>query len=145
MKSYLVAVVLVTVLIGASGCTPQAEAIPPGTPGAQTVIVTLTNTTLTASQTTFRPDVRYHFIVTNRGPLPHQFWIMPQGMAQLMRQMPMAQWRQHLMFATPDIRQGMRSTFDYTFTMPMMQQRLAFGCYSTSGQSVVEVPIRIRP
>lgn len=146
MRPYLVVAVLFVVLIGASSC-PQQTPISTGTPGVQTVTVTvtLTNTTLTASQTTFRSAERYHFIVTNRGPLPREFWIMPQGMAQMMSRMPMAQWRKHLLFATPEIRHGMRSVFDCTFTMRMAQQRLAFGSYSGTGPSVLEMPIRIEP
>lgn len=143
----LAAVALIAVLAGAilTACASQARMAPTSTPAVQTVTVTLTDTTVTASQTTFRPGVRYHFIVTNRGTHPHQFWLMPQQMAQTMRQMPMAQWHQQLMYSSQDIGPGMMATFDYTFTMPMAQQQLAFSCYTASGQSVIEMPIRVAP
>jgi hypothetical protein len=147
MRTHLAGFVLIPLLAGISlaACTSQAQTTPTATSGTQTITVTLTDTTVTASQTTIRPGVPCHFIVTNRGTRPHQFWLMPQGMAQLMSQMPMAQWRQRLLYSTPDIGPGMMTTFDYTFSMPMMQQQLAFGCYTANGSSVIEMPMRLSP
>ncbi len=115
------------------------------TPGVQTITVTLTDTTVNASQATVQSGVRYHFLVTNRGAHPHQFWLSPQGMAQMMGQMPMAQWRQQILYGSQDIGPGMMTSFDYTFTRQMMQQRLAYGCYTANGQTVIQMPLRVNP
>jgi hypothetical protein len=77
--------------------------------------------------------------------VPHQFWLMPQGMSQMISQMPMSQWHSRMSYSIPDIGPGMMASSDYTFTMPMMQQALAYGCYSAHSQSVIEMPRRISP
>ena len=146
-RAHLVAIALIAVLaaVGLTACTSQAQTTPTPTAEGQAITVALTDTTVTASQTTFRPGVRYHFLVTNHGTRAHQFWLMPQGMAQRMSQMPMGQWRQQLLYSSQDIGPGMMATVDYTFTTPMAQQQLAFGCYTTDGQSLVELPMRVTP
>lgn len=146
-RARLATVALVALLAGTglAACAAQARTAPTPTSGVETVTVTLTDTTVTASQTTFQPGVRCHFIVTNRGTRPHQFWLGPQQMAQMMSQMPMGQWHQQLLYGSQDIGPGMMATFDYTFTMPMTSQHLAFGCYTANGQSVIEMPIRVTP
>jgi hypothetical protein len=82
MKALLASAALVLPLVGASlaGCgTPQAQTTSTTTSNVQTVTVTLTDTGIIASQTTFRPGARCHFIVTNHGTRPYQFWLMPKG------------------------------------------------------------------
>ena len=146
MKALLGSAAIVLLLAGASlaGCgTTQAQTTSTAIPNVQTVTVTLTDSGVTASQTTFRPSVRCHFVVTNHGTRPHQFWLMPQGMAQMMSNMPMAQWHQNLMFSTQDIGPGMMDTVDYTFTDSMMHQQLAFGSYTADGHVLMEMPIRV--
>ena len=147
LRAYLTAVALIALLaaVGLTACTAQSQTPSTSTTGGQTIAVALTDTTVTASQTTFQPGVRYHFLVTNHGTRAHQFWLMPQGMAQRMGQMPMGQWRQQLLYSSQDIGPGMMATVDYTFTTPMAQQQLAFGCYTTDGQSLVELPMRVTP
>jgi hypothetical protein len=147
MRTRLAALAVSAVVAAAilTACGPQAQTAPPtATPGVQTVRVTLTDTTITASQTTFRPGVRCHFVVTNSGTVPHQFWLMPQGTAQMMGRMPTEQWRQQLLYASQDIGPGRMAAFDYTFTMPMMQQSLALGCYA-AGHPLMQLPITVRP
>jgi uncharacterized cupredoxin-like copper-binding protein len=124
MKTLLTTVPLALLLlagISLAGCAttraqttstsiPQAQATSTSIPNAQTVAVTLTDTGIIATQTTFRPGVRYHFIITNHGTRPHQFWFIPQGMAQMMSNMPMAQWHQKVMFSTQNIGPGMSAS-----------------------------------
>lgn len=147
LRANLVTVALIALLVGVSlaACTTQAQTSATSTTGAPTVAVTLTDTTVTASQTTFQPGVRYHFVMTNHGAHAHQFWLMPQGMAQRMSQMPMGQWRQQLLYSSQTIGPGMTGAFDYTFTSPMAQRQLAFGCYTADGQTVIEMPMRVNP
>lgn len=76
---------------------------------------------------------------------PHQFWLMPQGMAQMMSNMPMGQWHQQILYSTQDIGPGMMTTMDYTFSNSMMHQQLAIGCYTAEGPVVMQMPIRVSP
>jgi uncharacterized cupredoxin-like copper-binding protein len=152
MRTRLAAVALLVLVTGGSlmTCSAQTQAQTTPTPGVQTITVTLTDTTVTASQTTVQPGVRSHFVVTNQGKFPHQFWLTPQGMAQMMRQMPMEQWQQQLLYTSQTIGPSMMASFDYTFTMPMVQRQLAFTCYTPSGYAaggpnLIELPIRVNP
>lgn len=135
---------VVVMLLAAGGLTACGATA--GTPGAtttsQTVSVTLTDTGITASQTAFAPGTRFHFVVANHGTQPHQFWLMPQNMQQMMSSMPMGQWHQQLLYGSQTIAPGQIVTFDYTFPMMSPQQGLAFGCYTEQGQSVYMMPIR---
>jgi hypothetical protein len=65
-------------------------------------------------------------------------------MAQMMSEMPMAQWHQQVVFSTQDIGPGMTATADYTFPYSMMYGQWAFGCYTANGQVVMEMPIYLR-
>jgi uncharacterized cupredoxin-like copper-binding protein len=144
MKTLLASGAVLLMLVGVSlaGCgTTQTPTTSNSTSGVQTITVTLTDSGVTASQTTFRPGERCHFIITNRGTMPHQFWLMPGGMAQMMSTMPMAQWHQQVMFSTADIGPGMMTTLDYTFTASMMHQQYEFGCYTANGELLREMPI----
>src|SRR5258707_3870348 len=48
--------------------------------GSREVQVTLSEYKLTSSVTTFSPRTSYHFVVTNKGQVAHEFMIMPIGM-----------------------------------------------------------------
>lgn len=145
MRNRFAAIAAIALLAGTvlTACAAKATTTP--IPGVLTVEVVLTDATVTSSQATFRPGVHCRFVVTNRGTRPHQFWLMPQGMGQMMSRMPMALWHRELLYGTQDIGPGMMTTFDYTFTRPMEQRQLAFGCYSADGRDVVEMPIRVSP
>jgi uncharacterized cupredoxin-like copper-binding protein len=151
VRTRLLTVTLVFLLAGAGLAACGATAATTSTP---TVTVDLTDAGITASQATFGPGARCHFVVTNHGTQPRQFWVMPQNMQQMMSTMPMSQWRQHLLYSaqtiasTQTIAPGQTVTFDYTFPMTsgMMgtPQGLAFGCYTEQGQSLHMMPIQIR-
>ena len=139
MRQRLAAIVVITLLMGVSlaACTAYAQTAPTPAPHVQMVNVTLTDTTITASQTAVRPGVRYDFIVTNHGTVAHQFWLMPGGMAQQMKQMPRAQWHSHLLASTQDIAPGKTAQVAYTFTTATMKQSWALGSYTPTTQSLV--------
>jgi len=139
MRTRLLMFVLILVLAaaGLAACGTSAA-----TAGSSTVTVSLTDAGVTASQATFAPGARCHFVVTNHGTQPHQFWLMPQNMQHMMSSMPMGQWHQQLLYSSQTIAPGQTVTFDYTFPMMSPQQGLAFGCYTEQGQSVSMMPIR---
>jgi uncharacterized cupredoxin-like copper-binding protein len=143
MRKRLAAIVVITLLMGVSlaACTASAQTAP--APQVHTVSVTLTDTAITASQTTVRPGVRYDFVVTNRGTVAHQFWLMPAGMAQTMKQMPMTQWHSLLLSSTQDIAPGKTAKVEYTFTTATMKHAWAYGSYTPNSQSLVVPPVRI--
>jgi hypothetical protein len=118
------------------------------TPAGHIITVTLTDAAPTASAMTFRVGVSYHFDVTNQGKFPHQFWLTPQRMQQIMQQTPMEQWQQQILYTSQSIPSGTTTSFDFTFTTPMIQQQLAFTCYTPSGYSaggpyLTELPIHV--
>jgi uncharacterized cupredoxin-like copper-binding protein len=148
MRTHVAAVALIVLFagLGLVACTTQTTATTaPSTPRVQTITVTLTDTTMNTSQATVQSGVRYHFIITNQGAHPHQFWLSPQGMAQMMGRMPMAQWRQQILYGSQDIGPGMMTSFDYTFTRQIMHQGLAFSCYTANGQTVIQMPLHVNP
>jgi hypothetical protein len=108
-----------------------------------TVTVNLTDSSVTASQVTFAPGARCHFVVTNHGTQQHQFWLMPQNMQAMMQSMPMGQWHQQVLYISQTVMPGQAVTFDYTFPMMSPEQGLAFGCYTEHGQPVYMMPIRL--
>jgi uncharacterized cupredoxin-like copper-binding protein len=119
----------------------------PTTTQTHTVQVTLSDTGISATPTTFHAGMHYHFIVTNHGTVSHEFLIMPPGMSQMMGQMPMSQWHQQALHASGMLGPGMMDAFDFTFsTMPMMTQGQSaeFGCYA-EGYPLMHTPINVQP
>jgi hypothetical protein len=123
---------------GATARTPSATST-----SKQTITVILTDSGITSSQATFAPGTHCHFVVTNHGTQPHQFWLMPQNMQEMMQNMPMGQWHQQVLYSSQTVMPGQSMTFDYTFPMMSPQQGLAFGCYTEHGQLVYMMPIRL--
>ena len=95
----------------------------------QTVQVTLVEYKITSSITTFHVGVPYHFVVTNKGTIPHEFMIMPpMGDNMSMESMDSAS----LVFI-PILTPGQTSTIDYTFTKP--NAHLEIACHFTGRQA----------
>ena len=143
--SHLAATLALFVVVGLAACGTAQTTTPPTQ--TQTVHVTLTDTGISATPTTFHAGMRYHFVVTNTGTVAHEFLIMPPGMAQAMGQMPMAQWHQQALQSTGMMGPGMMDAFDYAFTsMPMMQQGqyAEFGCYA-NGYPLMHMRIDVQP
>jgi uncharacterized cupredoxin-like copper-binding protein len=137
--------VVVVVLLAAAGLTScgATAGTPSATTTSQTITVTLTDGAITSSQVAFAPGTRGHFVVTDHGTQPHQFWLRPQNMQEIMQNMPMAQWYHQLLYNSQTVAPGQTVTFNYTFPMMSPQQGLAFGCYTKPGQPVSMMPIRI--
>jgi uncharacterized cupredoxin-like copper-binding protein len=138
-----IALIVLFASVSVAARLPAAQTTARASPSVQTITVTLTDTAIIASQRMARPGIRYHFIVTNRGTVPHEFWLMPANMAQMMNQMPMSQWESKILYSTPDIWPGNMDAFDYTFASAMMRQSLAYGSPTDDGQSVIAMPMRV--
>ena len=83
--------------------------------GATQVQVTLTDFKIDSSLTTFSVGVPYHFVVTNKGAVAHEFVIMPpeQGTQGSEAQLPSTALAG---IAGKDLPAGASKTLDYTFT-----------------------------
>jgi uncharacterized cupredoxin-like copper-binding protein len=127
----------------------RASQAPTSSP-VQIVQVTENDFSIHASQTSFQPGVRYHFVVTNISATPHEFMIgpqMPAGMAmEAMHQMALA----HIDTIAPH----QTSTVDVTFPMAMgtpmpgmssmTTQRLEFSCHLAGHyEAGMELPLTV--
>lgn len=100
---------------------------------AETVTVTLGGPTgeftISTSQTTFRVGVPYHFVVTNSGVIPHEFLILPAGLAGGESQD--TEQIHHVALATIDeesLPSGATVTIDVTFTDAAPMGETEFVC-----------------
>ena len=95
----------------------------------QTVQVTLVEYTITSSITTFHVGVPYHFVVTNKGTIPHEFMVMPP----MGDNMSMASMDSAALVFIPILSPGQTSTIDYTFTRP--DAHLEIACHFSGRQA----------
>lgn len=82
-------------------------------PGAVVVRITEVEFSIISSITTFRPNVRYYFIVSNKGKQTHAFTFVPTYPDGK----PMDQYYQynHMLIGLDTIPPGMTQTINYTF------------------------------
>lgn len=98
-----------------------------GTSGPVTVNVTLTEFKITSSINTFKVGVPYHFVVTNKGTVEHEFYIMPPESEQITQD----QVKQDALAGIPpaQLQAGQSATLDYTFTKAAPSGTLEFACH----------------
>lgn len=116
----IVLLLLASLLLGACGGSS-------GNQGPVTVNVTLTEFKITSSLDTFKVGVPYHFVVTNKGTVAHEFYIMPPKSGQLSQ----AQVKQDALAGIPQeqLPAGQTATLDYTFTKAAPTGTLEFACH----------------
>ncbi len=95
----------------------------------QSVQVTLVEYKITSSTTTFHVGVPYHFVVTNKGTIPHEFMVMPP----MSDNMSMASMDSAALVFIPILSPGQTSTIDYTFTKP--DAHLEIACHFSGRQA----------
>jgi uncharacterized cupredoxin-like copper-binding protein len=66
-------------LAACAGTTPGAPAGAPTLAQPEEVQITLTEFKIDSSKTTFKKDVPYRFVITNKGTVAHEFVIAPRG------------------------------------------------------------------
>jgi uncharacterized cupredoxin-like copper-binding protein len=94
--------------------------------GATTVTVTLTDFKIDSSLTTFQTGVAYHFVVTNKGAVAHQFVIIPPETNPSSDQVKSA------MVAGIEgdgVAVGATQSFDYTFKDASPAGKLEMACH----------------
>src|SRR5215469_16796201 len=140
---FLVAFLLILAACGSSTTSSslQGQATPSG---SQTVQVTLSDNNVESSLTAFTTGMPYHFVVTNRGQVAHQFAMIPVGMD--MEHMSVDQMHHSALFMYDSIASGGTRTFDYTFSMSSVAQSFAFVC-GTQGHygAGMQLPFMINP
>ncbi len=92
------------------------------------VQVTLSDFKVDSSLTTFSTGVPYHFVVTNKGSVAHEFLIMApaQGVTSSESQLPQGALAG---IAGKDLPAGGTKTLDYTFTAAAPAGTLEFACH----------------
>jgi uncharacterized cupredoxin-like copper-binding protein len=128
MRRHIVLAILMVILAAGAlaSCSKPAATIPQDA----AVNITITDTGITAGQTTFLSGVRYHFTVANRGTHQHELNIERTDMQQ------MAMGGMNRMATSGAIAPGASATFDYTFDSAAKQQDLEFGCYYQGHQDL---------
>jgi uncharacterized cupredoxin-like copper-binding protein len=91
------------------------------------VQVTLSDFGITSSLTTFTKGVPYHFVVTNKGAVAHEFMIMPVESGQVSPDQVQSQKLAGI--SGSDLPPGATKTLDYTFTQAAPQGTLEFACH----------------
>ena len=95
----------------------------------QIVQVTLIEYKITSSLTTFHVGVPYHFVVSNKGTIPHEFMIMPP----MSDNMSMASMDSAALVFIPILTPGQTRTIDYTFAKP--DAHLEIACHFSGRQA----------
>jgi uncharacterized cupredoxin-like copper-binding protein len=111
---------------------------------SQTVQVTLSDTKVDSSLTTFTAGMPYHFVVTNTGQVAHQFVMMPMGMG--MEHMSADEMHHAALYMYDNVASGETRAFDYTFATFYAGQSLAFVC-GTQGHYAagMQLPFMVNP
>src|SRR5215831_19173861 len=97
--------ILLVALAACGGSTSTAPS------RSQEVLVTLSEYKITSSVTTFSLGTPYHFVVTNKGQIGHEFMIMPMGMN--MRGMSMDDMHKVALHMIDNVAPGETKTFEY--------------------------------
>jgi len=109
---------------------------------ATTVTVTLTDFKIDSSLTSFSVGVPYHFVVTNKGAITHEFEIMPPGQAEnTPDQLPKTALAG---IKGNDLTPGTTKTLDYTFTQAPAGG-LEFACHMAGHyEAGMHLPITVK-
>ncbi|MHB8597147.1 MAG: hypothetical protein ACYDER_10080 [Ktedonobacteraceae bacterium] len=91
--------------------------------------VTLVEYKITSSITTFHVGIPYHFVVTNKGTIPHEFMVMPP----MSDSMSMASMDSAALVFIPLLSPGQSMTIDYTFIKP--DAHLEIACHFSGRQA----------
>lgn len=108
------------------------------------VKITATDFGFTASQTTFKVGVPYHFVVTNQGKVAHEFMLVKPIEAGMMDMEEMdAMALSHI--EEDDLQAGITQSVDYTFTEAAPTGQLEFSCHLPGHyEAGMKIPITVQ-
>jgi uncharacterized cupredoxin-like copper-binding protein len=95
---------------------------------ATSVQVTEIEYHIASSLYNFSPGTTYHFVVTNKGMIAHEFMIMPRSEGS-MSGMPMSHMDTLALASIDNINPGETKTLDYTFPSSATNSHPEFACY----------------
>jgi uncharacterized cupredoxin-like copper-binding protein len=112
--------------------------------GPVNVDVALTDFGFESSLTSFQVGTPYHFVVTNKGNVPHEIMIMKPVEAGMMDMEEMdAMSLAHI--EGEDLPVGATATMDYTFTEPAQLGALEFACHIEGHyEQGMKLPIEVK-
>ncbi len=116
-------------ILAACGSSKTSSSSKPGQttpPVSQTVQVTLSDTGVDSSLTTFTAGMPYHFVVTNTGQVSHQFLMIPMGMG--MEHISADEMRHAALYIYDSVARDETRAFDNTIAKPYAGQSLAIVC-----------------
>ena len=128
MRRHIMFVAVMVILVAGALISCSKPVASP--PGDGNVNVTITDSGITAAQTTFLSGVHYHFTVANHGSHEHELSIERTDMQQI------AMGGMNGMATSGNIAPGATATFDYTFDAAARQQDLQLGCYYQGHQDL---------
>jgi uncharacterized cupredoxin-like copper-binding protein len=118
MAFILLMVIAVGALLSACGGSPS---------GPVTVKVTATEYKFDSSLTTFKVGVPYHFEVTNKGTMEHEFMIIKPEPTSVGSDQLDSDALAHI--EETDLQPGQTASVDYTFLQPAPEGTLEFACH----------------
>lgn len=125
MLSRFVKLVLFGMMLTLSACAGNSS----NSKGPVDVTITATDFNFQSSQTTFKVGVTYHFIVTNKGAVEHEFMLVkpidPSANMEMSEMDDMA--LAHI--EEDDLEAGETASVDYTFTEEDANKTLEFSCH----------------
>ncbi|MEJ5241521.1 MAG: cupredoxin domain-containing protein [Anaerolineales bacterium] len=124
-RTFSILVVVGLLLFTACGSKPSAT--------STEVQITLTDFAIQSTHTEFQAGVTYHFVVTNKGQVPHELMIMPPVEVHAGMSMDMEELHEIalVMVEEEDLPPGATYSFDFTFTEPAPPGKLEFACHVT--------------
>jgi len=124
---FLITFILALTACGSSTAPSAASPVQSNPSVSQNVQVTITDTTLMSSLSTFAPGMRYHFVVTNSGQVSYVFIMAPVGMN--MEHMSIGQMHHAALYMFDQMAPGQTRAFDYTFAQSAAGGHFQFTCY----------------
>jgi hypothetical protein len=125
LTSLLVALLLLLTACGGEGNAPGSS----GPSSSQTVQVTETAFHIASSRTSFVPGQIYHFLVTNRGKVAHEFLILPRAEGS-MSGLPMDKMHRKVLAMIDTIKPGETKALDYTLPSSTANAHPAFARFT---------------
>jgi len=141
---FLVPFMLILAACGSSAAPSGSQQGQTTPSGSQTVQVTLSDTRVDSSLTTFTAGMPYHFVVTNTGQVAHQFVMIPMGMG--MEHMSVDEMHHAALYMDDSVAPGETRMFDYTFAPSVARQSLAFLCGTPGHYAAgMQLPFMVHP